>query len=149
MIRRPIEAFGTSFLDLLSSALVALLIVYVIAPEDPTTPVASRSAQFAIAPDPREAVGLAVCLSLSGLRHCSTDDSASDVTWFVSERRTVVRAVWLEQNAEPAAYWVAVATDSGTLKEDSNVEVQVDAEGNQPQLLKLTKAGNFSTSGSL
>lgn len=98
---------GVAFLDVLASALIALLIVYLTAPSEDATPLDAEQVTFTILEGQDPDMSLVVCVGANHQVHCSTDRETGDVRFTSTSKRL---SVFWPKNAfrSPPRAWVAL-----------------------------------------
>lgn len=146
---RQAPSYGTSFLDLLSSALACVLLVYVTAPEEPQAVSEITILRFEL-PGGSKSLSLVGCVVVKGVSHCSTDAANRVVEWEMPPRGQ--DANWLAAVARSRKidrFEVAIRDDHGVLDSSSIQTLRVTREDMPAgaEIVTLTAKQQFHASG--
>lgn len=133
---------GVAFLDVLASALIALLIVYLTAPGEDALTSDAEQVTFTIMDDQDPDMSLVVCVGVNRRIHCSTDHDTGAVRFTPASKRI---SVFWPKNAftSPPRAWVALH-NFGRLPPES-VLVAVNRLGAPVEQVALDSAKNYQS----
>lgn len=136
---------GVAFLDLLASALIALLIVYLTAPEEQSPNSHTQQAAFSLQGSQDPHATIVVCLSLRSRWACSTDGKSKYAHFYTNKSGAVV-ASWSTATAGVAPKaWVSLYTIGEYPQGD--LQVVVNSLGSSRRVVVLSRTSNYSNKG--
>lgn len=143
------SSFGTSFLDLLSSAMISILLLYVLSPNEWPNSSQLKSASFTLDSRWTGKVELIACIQVRSVVHCSSERDLDGVNWTSSPKKSELSVSWYGNASEPGEFWVAVSSDDGSLQADSEIEVRIAHPNGEPTVTSLARSEQFTAIGDL
>lgn len=133
---------NTSFLDVLSSAMIGLLIVFVAAPFEDIPEQKMRSIQVLVQPEYANAVSITGCLEIDGLINCLGDSNSVD--WTASDTGDALHARWPSDKGSNNILWVGIENALNLVDlSNSSIEVLIVPRNSDPRTVTLNEQNRY------